>query len=93
MTGLRQRTAALGLSEELLAPLGLAGGKPVVPLAIRDADSIVVLDEGRVAETGAHDELLRAGGIYAQLFTMQTEGYQRDNDVTWAFPGAVRARQ
>jgi ATP-binding cassette subfamily C protein CydCD len=34
---------------------------------IRDADLIVVLDEGHIAETGTHASLLAAGGLYAQL--------------------------
>jgi ABC-type multidrug transport system fused ATPase/permease subunit len=34
---------------------------------IRDADMIVVLDEGHIAETGTHDQLLAKGGLYAQL--------------------------
>jgi ATP-binding cassette subfamily C protein CydCD len=38
---------------------------------IRDADFIVVLDEGRVAETGTHDSLLARGGLYAQLVQRQ----------------------
>jgi ABC-type multidrug transport system fused ATPase/permease subunit len=38
---------------------------------IRDADLIVVLDAGRVAETGRHDRLLAAGGLYAQLVQHQ----------------------
>ncbi|ETW94210.1 MAG: hypothetical protein ETSY1_35875 [Candidatus Entotheonella factor] len=38
---------------------------------IRDADLIVVLDEGRVAETGTHDSLLASGGLYAQLVQRQ----------------------
>jgi ATP-binding cassette subfamily B protein len=33
---------------------------------IRDADRIVVIDDGRIAETGSHDELLAAGGVYAR---------------------------
>lgn len=35
---------------------------------IRDADFILVLDGGRIVESGNHDELVRASGIYASLF-------------------------
>ena len=38
---------------------------------VRDADLIVVLDAGRVAETGTHDELLAKRGLYAQLVSRQ----------------------
>ena len=34
---------------------------------IRDCDEIIVLDNGRVAERGTHDELYARGGIYTQL--------------------------
>jgi ATP-binding cassette subfamily B protein len=40
-------------------------------LTTRDADHIVVLDEGRVAERGRHDDLLAADGIYARLWALQ----------------------
>jgi ABC-type multidrug transport system fused ATPase/permease subunit len=36
---------------------------------ILTADQIVVLDHGRVVETGAHSELFRLGGLYTQLVT------------------------
>lgn len=35
---------------------------------VRNADKIVVLDGGRVAEQGTHDELLAAGGLYARMW-------------------------
>jgi len=38
---------------------------------VRSADLIVVLEEGRVVETGTHDELVGAGGLYADLYRTQ----------------------
>lgn len=38
---------------------------------IRNVDRIVVLDAGRIAETGSPDELLKQGGLYAQMYAMQ----------------------
>jgi ATP-binding cassette subfamily B protein len=38
---------------------------------VRDADQIVVLDAGRVVEKGKHDELIRRGGHYAELYKKQ----------------------
>ncbi|KAJ1684264.1 hypothetical protein LUZ63_020557 [Rhynchospora breviuscula] len=38
---------------------------------IRDADQILVVDAGRVAESGTHEQLLRAGGLYADLYRTQ----------------------
>ena len=38
---------------------------------VRDADQIVVLDAGRVVEKGRHDELIRLGGHYAELYKKQ----------------------
>ncbi len=40
---------------------------------IRRADQILVLDQGRIAERGRHDELLARGGIYERLYRMQFE--------------------
>jgi ATP-binding cassette subfamily B protein len=42
---------------------------------IRHADRIFVLHEGVLEETGRHDELIAAGGRYAELFTLQASGY------------------
>jgi ATP-binding cassette, subfamily B, bacterial MsbA len=38
---------------------------------VRDADEIVVLDDGRVVQRGSHDELYRAGGLYRRLHDLQ----------------------
>ena len=43
---------------------------------VRMADRIVVIQGGRIAEIGSHEELLRRVGIYAELFSMQAEGYR-----------------
>jgi ATP-binding cassette, subfamily B, bacterial len=56
----------------------LAEGRTTIAIAhrlstVRDADQIVVLDGGRVAEIGTHDELLAAGGRYAMLVSRDTE--------------------
>ncbi|MEV0286460.1 ABC transporter ATP-binding protein [Kribbella sp. NPDC050820] len=40
---------------------------------IRNADLILVLDDGRIRERGTHDELLAAGGLYSELYTTQFE--------------------
>jgi ABC-type multidrug transport system ATPase subunit len=39
---------------------------------IRDADVILVMNEGRIVERGTHEELLERGGLYRQLHDAQT---------------------
>ncbi len=43
---------------------------------VRIADRIAVIADGKISEIGSHDELLRAGGRYAQLFELQAAGYR-----------------
>ena len=59
----------------------LTAGKMAVLIShrfstVRMADRILVLDEGRVAEDGSHEELLGLGGRYAELFNLQAAGYR-----------------
>ena len=54
----------------------LTKGKTLILIAhrlktIRNADNIVVLDQGRIAEQGTHDQLVAHGGLYARLWAIQ----------------------
>jgi ATP-binding cassette subfamily B multidrug efflux pump len=61
----------------------LMAGKTVIAIAHRLStlarmDRLVVLEHGRVAETGTHAELLGAGGVYARLWQRQSGGFIGD---------------
>lgn len=83
---LDEATSALDAENEKLVQGALsnlirAGGRRRITLVIahrlstvRDADRIVVLDEGRIAEAGRHDELVTRDGIYAGLYRTQFAG-------------------
>lgn len=78
---LDEATASLDPENEALiqrAISTLIAGKTVVVIAHRlrtvaGADKIIVLDNGRVAEQGIHDDLMKLGGLYSKLFTLQRE--------------------
>ncbi|WJK44143.1 ABC transporter ATP-binding protein [Solwaraspora sp. WMMA2056] len=53
---------------------------------VRHADRIFVLHAGALVEAGSHDELLAAGGRYAELFTLQAAGYQGGPTTGTAIP-------
>jgi ATP-binding cassette subfamily B protein len=59
----------------------LIGGRMAILIShrfstVRMADRIVVLQNGSVTEQGTHEELVQAGGLYAELFDMQASGYR-----------------
>jgi ATP-binding cassette subfamily B protein len=64
--------------EKILRSLrALRGGRTVIIVShrissVKDADQIVVLDEGRIVERGTHDDLMDIGGYYADLYRRQT---------------------
>ncbi|WP_108396178.1 ABC transporter ATP-binding protein [Devosia submarina] len=59
----------------------LASGKTAVIIShrfstVRMADRILVLENGRILESGSHNELVALGGHYAELFELQAAGYR-----------------
>ena len=44
--------------------------------SVRNADHIIVLDQGRILEEGTHEQLMAGGGRYASLFNIQAHGYR-----------------
>jgi ATP-binding cassette subfamily B protein len=81
---LDEPTAALDARAEhdLFASMrGLLDGRAALLIShrfssVRTADRIYVLSAGRVAEHGTHDDLVDAGGIYADLFARQAAPYR-----------------
>ena len=76
---LDEATSHLDTESEILVQRALANlmeDRTVIVIAhrlstIRRADKIVVLDRGRITETGCHDELINHGGIYQRLHELQ----------------------
>lgn len=76
---LDEATSHLDTESELLVQRALANlmtGRTAIVIAhrlstVRRADKIVVIDQGRVSETGTHDELVSGGGIYQRLHALQ----------------------
>jgi ATP-binding cassette, subfamily B, multidrug efflux pump len=71
----------LAIQEQLL---GLMEGKTVIAIAhrlstIARMDRLVVLEAGRIVESGTHDELLALGGLYEKLWRHQSGGFLGDD--------------
>jgi ATP-binding cassette subfamily B protein len=86
---LDEATSSLDSTSERLVQSALEPlmhGRTTIAIAHRlstilSADVIFVVDRGRIVERGTHDELLAAGGIYAQLYEQQFRGGQVQSEV------------
>jgi subfamily B ATP-binding cassette protein MsbA len=78
---LDEATSALDSESELLVQQALANlmqNRTTFVIAhrlstVRNADLIVVIDKGRILETGTHESLLESNGLYSKFFRLQTE--------------------
>jgi ATP-binding cassette, subfamily B, bacterial len=67
---------------ERFAEAARAGHRPITLLVshrfstVRMADLIVVLDGGQIRECGSHEELMALGGLYAELYELQSRAYR-----------------
>ncbi len=76
---LDEATSALDAQSEKVVQQALdslSGGRTTLVIAhrlstVRNADKIIVMERGQVADQGTHDELLERGGIYADLYRLQ----------------------
>src|SRR5262249_28665605 len=71
--------------------LDLSAGKTVLLIShrlgsARLADRIILLHQGRIVQSGTHDELMAIGGPYAELYAMQAEWYREE------MPGSLMAQ-
>ncbi|KAJ7518959.1 hypothetical protein O6H91_20G017000 [Diphasiastrum complanatum] len=84
---LDEATSALDAESEFLvqdAMDRLMKGRTVLVIAhrlstVKSADTVAVVAEGKIAEAGTHDELLRSNGIYAALVKRQLQATEREN--------------
>jgi subfamily B ATP-binding cassette protein MsbA len=84
---LDEATSALDVKSETLVQAALeqlASARTTLVIAhrlstIRNADKILVLNDGLLAESGTHDELMAKGGLYTQLNALQFQKQDADN--------------
>ncbi|CFW99720.1 putative ABC transporter related, fused ATPase and transmembrane permease domains [Candidatus Filomicrobium marinum] len=83
---LDEATSALDAESESAIQRALEGimaGRTTLVIAhrlatVKKADRILVLDEGRIVETGRHRDLIEAGGLYSRLASLQFEGHEAE---------------
>jgi ABC-type multidrug transport system fused ATPase/permease subunit len=83
---LDEATASLDSESEVAIQKALhelMQGKTVIAIAhrlstLREMDRIIVLDKGQIVEEGTHEQLLKKGGIYAELWGHQAGGFLQD---------------
>jgi len=83
---LDEATSALDSESEVViqeALHKLMEGKTVIAIAhrlstLREMDRIIVLQGGKIVEDGTHDELVKHGGVYAELWSHQAGGFIKD---------------
>lgn len=81
-----EATSALDYETEQVIQQNMAAisrGRTVIIIAhrltaVRHADSIVAMDQGKIVEMGPHDALMRQGGYYAHLVALQNRMYEPD---------------
>jgi subfamily B ATP-binding cassette protein MsbA len=86
---LDEATSSLDTESERLVQQAidrLMKGRTVIVIAhrlstIRHADRIVVLDGGKIIQAGQHEELLKEGGLYSELYHMQFESQEVMNNL------------
>jgi len=86
---LDEATSALDTKSEAIVQKALeklSTGRTTLVIAhrlstVRNADSIVVMDQGRVVDQGSHEDLLARGGIYADLYRLQFSQSESKDDV------------
>ena len=71
--------------EQFMNIKDVVGGKTAILIShrvgfARLADKIILMDKGKIVETGTHDELISLGGVYAKFFREQAQWYQEETN-------------